>query len=318
MRPSPVTAASTEPSGAAASDRTRPRRPRAMRRGSPVPSRERISRASSPRRSVTYATWPVVPIGRGSRARTAGSFGQRPRGTGAVRERVHGAVPLDHREVAALVRVGADEAVSGLDLERPHGSGEPYVDELRLGREGRLQVQAAARVVDDPRAVGGGVAHVALVGAVVRVLREVAALGVHRPQLRLLVGVVGEGRAEVAGEDQAVPHPCGRVDAGGLVGQRPGPGALRGAEPQLRGGAAAVALPHREVAPVRGGHGDRAVVLERARHGRAVRRGASPARRGRPSGATSVRGRAGRPPTRRARGRRRASRPRTCAARPTT
>ena len=199
-------------------------------------------------------------------ARQPGTYPRRRRQSSrrarAMGQREDRAVPLEDRQVAALIRLRCHEALRRRDGEGSYGGGELYVDAVRRRIQRRHLVQAAARVVDDPRAIGRGVAHVASFGVVLRVLGEVTARGVDRPELRLLVRVRGERSAQVGGEDEPVAHPCRRVDACGLVGERPRPGPLLRPQPQLWRRAAPVALPHGQVAPVRRGHSDRPVLAD--------------------------------------------------------
>lgn len=111
----------------------------------------------------------------------------------------------------------------------------PEVD-VELARGGRLcevhQVEVGAQRVDDAAAVGGRVADVPTL--VRRVLAQVAALGVDRPQVDAAVAVGQEGDAILAaravGQGTAVVVALGQQRAGfGLVGQvhdpQPGDGA---------------------------------------------------------------------------------------------
>ena len=146
----------------------------------------------------------------------------------------------------------AGQAAGQRDLQR-HRGGADLVE----------PVERAERVVDHPLAVGGGVADVALRrGVPGQELRSCGpVLDVEAVEVGDLVGVVGEGGGQVAGEHQPVTDPH-RVHERGLdVGEQPLPAAvLTGAvQPELRSGAAAVALPERGRSAAHAGEHGRAV-----------------------------------------------------------
>ncbi len=180
------------------------------------------------------------------------------------------------------VLVGPDVAqlVAGAHrVGRPRAAraAEPDVElaRLRASRPSTSQSRAGA-VEDDALAVGGGVAGVELAGRVDPVAAQVAAVGRAGVQVGDAL-VVGQEREPVAD-----PHRRGQVAV--EVGLEAGelPAAVR-VEPQLAGGAAAVALPPRGFAGERAEQQDRAV-RARARGRRPARTaaGASRCRRRRP------------------------------------
>ena len=190
---------------------------------------------------------------------------QRPSRAFAVGEPEGLAAPFHDRGIACMVRADAVEPGLRIEAQRLHlrsrqGHGE--------GADGRIEavedLDLPTRVPDDAGAVGRGVTDIPLgLGLVCELARlDHGAICIRRggqtvddPQVRLLIGMVREGRGPVGGEHERVADPQRIRQRRFVLAQQPlplgsGPIAdargIRAADPikpQPRRGASPVALP---------------------------------------------------------------------------
>ena len=184
----------------------------------------------------------------------------------AMGEVVGGSTPLEQGPVPTEVRGDRLQPVRGIDRNRG-GCTDPqlHVDLVGMGVQTVHDVQLAMRMVNDRRAVGTRVTHVAVFLGVVGVLAQIGTVGVDRPQLGLFGGIVGQHRPHVGAEDESAVDPADSVpsslDVNAVmvlaISQQTRELVLpSGPQPDLPGGAASIALPLGAVTGVRGDGGD--------------------------------------------------------------